>query len=127
MAVPILLKALAAAAKDEDADELNLELPKYLKPLGMKVSATDAGTRGIRHIYHPGPPARVWPSLQPCQAMLKVCWNDTDADADADAEHHEKNDIVESGIRNRTNSVASVASDVSNASSTGMRASWLGW
>ena len=33
-------------------------------------------------------------------------------------------DIVESGMRNRTNSVAS---DVSNASSGGMRSSWLGW
>jgi len=45
-----------AAAKDEDADELNLELPKYLKPLGMKVSATDAGTRGIPHITPTRPP-----------------------------------------------------------------------
>ena len=44
---------------------------------------------------------------------------------DTDDTDEEKNDdIVESGMRNRTNSVAS---DVSNASSGGMRSSWLGW
>lgn len=52
MTTPRAAAETRAAAKDEDADELNLELPKYLKPLGMKVSATDAGTRGIPHITH---------------------------------------------------------------------------
>mmetsp|Transcript_7938 Transcript_7938/g.23726 ORF Transcript_7938/g.23726 Transcript_7938/m.23726 type:complete len:327 (-) Transcript_7938:896-1876(-) len=36
MTTPRAAAEPGAAAKDEDADELNLELPKYLKPLGMK-------------------------------------------------------------------------------------------
>ena len=47
--------------------------------------------------------------------------DDTD---DTDEEKNDDDDIVESGSRNRTNSIAS---DVSNASSGGMRSSWLGW
>jgi len=45
-------------------------------------------------------------------------------DSSTDSEDDEKNDVVESGMRHRTNSVAS---DVSNTSSGGMRSSWLGW
>ena len=68
MTTPRAAAETRAAAKDEDADELNLELPKYLKPLGMKVSATDAGTRGIPHITPARPPesGQVFNLAKPC-------------------------------------------------------------